>query len=178
MLLLTDLIAQRLRVGSHIKAPLSHPGLRIARATFRAAYDSVRTAPRHLKALYHAMGWAFPTGLCCFIIGISGTMQKETANGELVTIDDDSMYGTDRPHVTRTYNWIIYAMVLLFALDVQVAARVGKGCERLTFLQGSLCISLESCSCPYSEVSQALYELGSLGDHLSSRSLEGWMGFS
>ena len=43
----------------------------------------------------------------------------------------------------------------------------------LTLSKGSLCISLESCRCPHSEVSEAHTSWDPLGDHLSSRSLEG-----
>ncbi|KAH8055090.1 methyltransferase [Aureococcus anophagefferens] len=129
-------------------------------------FDMLASAPDRVRQLYNGMGWIFHAGICVLIIVVSSRMQRVTATGELVTVDDDSMYGASAfppprarpraragPHRTRLtaiYSWIMYGTCLLVVADAEIAAYLStRNLAMAWSTAGALARSLAWAACQF-----------------------------
>ena len=102
---------------------------RQARAVFREVVKAVRAAPTRLLDAYHGVGWLSPVCICLALFHMSARFQRHTQRGRLVSADDDSWRGATHASLTASYNYTMYAVLIVLLVDAQLAAYVSLADE-------------------------------------------------
>ena len=102
---------------------------RQARAVFREVVEAVRAAPTRLLDAYHGVGWLSPVCICLALFHMSARFQRHTQRGRLVSADDDSWRGATHASLTASYNYTMYAVLIVLLVDAQLAAYVSLADE-------------------------------------------------
>ena len=96
---------------------------------FRVQCKAVRAAPKRLLDAYHGVGWLSPVCICLALFHMSARFQRHTQRGRLVSADDDSWRGATHASLTASYNYTMYAVLIVLLVDAQLAAYVSLADE-------------------------------------------------
>ncbi|KAK7232055.1 methyltransferase [Aureococcus anophagefferens] len=99
-----------------------------ARAVFREVVEAVRAAPKRLLDAYHGVGWLSPVCICLALFHMSARFQRHTQRGGS-SPRTTTRSGGDARVLTASYNYTMYAVLVVLLVDAQTAAYVSLADE-------------------------------------------------